>query len=144
MTKNEVRDIDREREELDRQVAKLEAEKAGLPEPLSWDELQQAGALQRVEEAERRRGVIPKLLAAARIKRSQLQLSRLAADKEPVNADIEKLYAQKEALHEQIRDLETERGQIHHAWSNARFRLQRIEEDERATRRQLRELGGGS
>jgi chromosome segregation ATPase len=131
--------VDDEIAELDRQLTKLEAEKVDLPAPVTWDELQEAGALKQIEQAEIRRGVIPRLLRAGREKRLQLQLERLEQKKEPVGQELEKHWSRRERLQEQIQELEAERGQAQHAWSTAHFKMQRLEEQERAARRELRE-----
>jgi chromosome segregation ATPase len=142
MSKSKVRDLDHEIDELDRQVAQLEAEKAGLPEPLSWDELMQAGAVQQVEQAELRRGVIPRMLRAARTKRLQLELARLERRLEPIVAEQEQAYERREELGAQIRELQEQHGREQHAWTHAGFRRDTLEREQRNVRKQLRELNG--
>lgn len=143
MSKNKAQDLDHEIAEIDRRVAELEAEKAGLPEPLSWDELMQAGALQQVEQAELRKGVIPRMLRAAKVKRLQLELVRLERRLEPITAEQEQAYERREKLNAQILQLQEQHGREQHAWSHAKMRRDAIEREQRSLRRSLRELEVG-
>jgi DNA repair exonuclease SbcCD ATPase subunit len=134
--------IDKDLEEIDRQVAALEAEKAGMPAPVTWDELQEAGTLRQVEQAELRRGVIPRMLRAARVKRLQLELERLEKRLAPIIKEQEESYERREELKAQIQELEALHGQAQGAWSHASMRRDTIEREQRSVRKQLRELEG--
>jgi hypothetical protein len=140
MAKEPVRDIAADIDELDRQVAELEAEKAGLPTPVSWDELQEAGALQRVEETERRRGIIPRLLDAAKVKRLQLELERLERRLEPIAEEQAQAYKELEETRLQVLELQEKQGRAQHAYSHATMRRQKVEGEQRRVRQQLREI----
>ena len=74
-TKDEVKDevtgLSEQIGDMESELAALESERAELDAPAetpSWDDLQRAGAFEELEAQERRRGVLPRLIAAARAK----------------------------------------------------------------------------
>jgi chromosome segregation ATPase len=103
-----LKSIEDEIDALDRQVAELEAEEAGLPTTLSWKELQESGALQKVEEADRRRGVIPRMLTAARVRRLELEIQKHEQAIADLEARQEEIYTELEPKRQQLLELQQE------------------------------------
>ncbi|MDP9487404.1 MAG: hypothetical protein M3Q49_16745 [Actinomycetota bacterium] len=84
-TKTKTEDLAEEEKKMDREIEKLEAEERETNSParvLTWEEIQ-AGAAEDLERREARRGLLPHLLAAAKIRRLEIRRERYEAEAEP-------------------------------------------------------------
>ena len=109
----EVESLDGEIRNMEGELAALESERAGLDapaEPPSWDELQRAGAFEELEAQARRRGVLPRLISAARAKLVELRIRRKEALLGPLKAERERAHAAIEEAQANVRRAEEERG----------------------------------
>lgn len=131
----EERKVDEAIQQLEDEQRELEAP-ANLP---SWDQIQ---AGEDLDKRERRRGLLPRLIAAARIKKLELQRERYEAEIKPLEV------AQREA-HEQLEAATAKRLQALEEENAARFeygdafsRIQSREQRIKLVDREIRELRG--
>jgi chromosome segregation ATPase len=133
---------------MDEEIARLEAEHAeleGPPQEISWDELVAKSAKyeRELEARERRRGILPRLITAAKVKRLELQREQWARQIEPLEAERDAAYERMEAAEAKLHEAHRERGLAQEVWSDARWRIQSREQRIRAIDREMRELRGG-
>jgi colicin import membrane protein len=142
----EAETLGEEIKRMEGELAALESERAELDAPAkapSWDELQQAGAFEELEARERRRGVLPRLIAAARAKLVELRIRREEAELGPLKAERESAYAAMEEAKAEARRAEEKRQAALARWGFAHERVHgREQRVERATR-ELAELREG-
>ena len=131
---------------MEGELAALESERAELDapaEPPTWDELQRAGAFEELEAQERRRGVLPRLIAAARAKLLELQVRREEALLEPLKAERERAHAAMEEAKEKARLAEEERRGALARWGVAHADVQDREQRIKRATRELASLREG-
>ncbi len=126
----------------------MEAEATQLEAPpaeIGWDELvaNSAKYAQELEARERRRGILPRLITAAKIKRLELQREQWGKEIEPLKAERDKAYERLEAARAKLIEAQGERNLAQGAWSHARGLIQSREDRIRAINRELRELQEG-
>jgi hypothetical protein len=93
----------------------MEAEAAHLEAPppeIGWDELLANSAKheQELETRERRRGILPRLLTAAKIKRLELQRERWEQEIEPLKVERDEAYERLEAAEAKLTEAQRERN----------------------------------
>jgi chromosome segregation ATPase len=136
----------REEREMGAAIERLEAEQRDLESPapaLTWEEIQ-AGAMKDLEGRERRRGILPRLIAAAKIRRLEIRRERQEAEIGPLREAREEARTRLEeaqAKRQEAQELET-RAQVEHG--DARMRLRYAQGFLDETERELRALKGGS
>jgi chromosome segregation ATPase len=135
-------------EDLDATIASMEAEAAHLEAPppeIGWDELLANSAKheKELETRERRRGILPRLITAAKIKRLELQRERWEQEIEPLKLERDKAYERLEAAEARLTEAQRERNLALGAWSHARGLIQSRDDRIRAINRELRELQEG-
>ena len=135
-------------EVLDATIASMEAEAAhleGPPPEIGWGELGAVGDKheQELEARERRRGILPRLITAAKIKRLELQRERWEQEIEPLKVERDKAYERFEAAEAKLAETQRERNLALGAWGHARGLIQSREDRIRAMKRELRELQEG-
>lgn len=129
---------------MDREITKLEAERAELDAPapaLTWDEIQ-SGGLEDLEARERRRALLPRLIAAARVKRLELQRARRALEMEPLEAARAEAHDRLQATTAKRIKVAEEEGKARFAYSDANGRIESAERHMKAIDREIRELRG--
>jgi chromosome segregation ATPase len=145
-TTTEVEAVEGEIRSMEGELAALESERAELDapaEPPSWDELQRAGALEELEAQASRRGVLPRIIGAAREKLLDLRVRREEALLAPLKAERARAHAALEEAQAEARRAEEARGAAVGRWSVAHANVQgRERRVERATR-ELAELREG-
>ena len=148
-TKDEVKDevtgLSEQIGDMESELAALESERAELDAPAetpSWDDLQRAGAFEELEAQERRRGVLPRLIAAARAKLLELRVRREEAELEPLKAERNRAYAAMEEAQEKARLAEEERRGALTRWGVAHADVQGREGRIKRATRELDELRG--
>jgi hypothetical protein len=134
--------LDEEIAALDKEIARLESEAAPPTSgELSWDEID-AGGLEALEQRERRRSIIPKLLTAAKIKRAELRVQRERRAAEPLEAIRAQAYKEMEDAEARHYKALEEREQARGRWSHAHGRIEKIERRIRDSEREIAELKG--
>lgn len=135
-------------ETLDARIQAMEAEAAELeapPREIGWDELVANSARyeQELEARERRRGILPRLITAAKIKRLELQREHWQQQIEPLKVERDEAYGRLEAAEAKLIEAQRERNLAQGAWSHARGLIQSREDRIRAINREIRELQEG-
>ena len=132
---------------MDEEIARLEAERAELerpPQEIGWDELVAKSAKyeRELEARERRRGILPRLITAAKIKRLELQREQWEREIGPLEAERDAAYERIEAAEATLREARKEKGLAEGVWSDARWRIQSRRDRIQAIDREIRELKG--
>ena len=145
-TKDEVTFLSKQIGDMESELARLEEERAELDapaEPPSWDELQEAGAFEELEAQERRRGVLPRLIAAARAEVVELRIRREEAHFERLRAEREAAYAVVGEARANAGRPEGERVAALHRWHEAHGAIGDHEQRIKRATRELAELREG-
>jgi hypothetical protein len=100
------------------------------------------GAFEALEAEARRRGVLPRLIAAARAKVLELRIRREEAHLEPLKAERERAYAVVEEAQANARKAQGERVAALHRWHEAHGAIGDHEQRMKLATRQLAELRG--
>ncbi len=143
-TKTEAERLLEEERTMDGEVSRLEAEQRELDSParvLTWDEIQ-AGATEDLEKRERRRGILPRLLAAAKIRRLEIRRERLERESEPLDKLREDAHERLEAATAKRLEAIREEDAARYEFADALAQTQRQEKRAMAIDRELRELRG--
>jgi hypothetical protein len=85
-TKTKAKDLQTEEREMDAEIERLENEHRDLQSParaLTWEEVQ-TGATEDLERREVRRGILPRLIVAAKVRRLQIRRERYEQEAEPL------------------------------------------------------------
>ncbi len=134
--------LTREEREMDEEIQRLEAERLELEGPasvLSWDQIQ---AGEDLDKRERRRGLLPRLITAARIKRLELKRQRHEAEIEPLQTRREKAHARLEKASAKRQEVIEEENAARYEYGDASSRIASREMHIRAINREIRELRG--
>ncbi len=139
-TKPKAEDLVKEERKMDAEISRLEAEQREIDSParvLTWDEIQ-AGASEDLEKREIRRGIIPTLITAAKIRRLELRRERHEAEMEPFLKKREEAYERlQKATAKRLEAVEEEnlaRADYGDAHARVTSREQRIKEAGREIR----------
>jgi hypothetical protein len=136
------RDLDREIDALDQQIAALEAEEGRLPPVPTWDDLQSSGAIQELQEQTARRGVLPYLKRSAQIKRLELRLAKEESETAPLRELQEQTYERLEAAQSEKIRAEEKLGEARAAHSDTTMRIQTRETRIRHISAEIQRLRG--
>jgi hypothetical protein len=118
-----------EEEKMDAEVERLEAEQRELDSParvLIWDEIH-TGAAEELEKRERRRGILPRLIVAAKVKRLELIRERHEAELEPLRQTRDEAHKRLLADQEKRRQAVEEENAARYEYTDAKTRLDAIE-----------------
>ena len=130
-------------EDLDRQIQSMETELAeGYGMPLTWEEVTSTTA-EEIARKEQRRGVLPRLIHAAKVRRLELEKLRREEEATPLREKVEATYAAFQEQEEQLRRAKEERDAAHAEWTLTLYALQSADERTRRTEKELRELREG-
>jgi MoaA/NifB/PqqE/SkfB family radical SAM enzyme len=118
MTQTKKRTLEAEGvEDLSAEIEAMEAELAdGYGQPLTWEEVTSTTA-EEIARKEQRRGVLPRLIHAAKVRRLELE--------------------------DRLRRVQEERDAAHREWTLTLYALQSADERTRRTEKELRELREG-
>jgi hypothetical protein len=133
--------VEEELVSLDREIESMEAELREEGTPLSWDEITSSTA-DELARKEQRRGILPRLLKAARIKRLELRKRQYELQAEPLYAERVENYRKLERAIEKDRKAKEEREAALGAWNITHSALQGVERRIKDTERELSELRG--
>ncbi len=143
-TKTKTEDLVEEERTMDGEISRLEAEQRELDSParvLTWDEIQ-AGATEDLEKREIRRGILPRLIVAAKAKRLEIRRERLERESEPLHKLREDAYERlQKATAKRLEAIEKENA-ARYKFADALAQTQRQEKRAEAIDRELRELRG--
>ncbi len=143
-TKKQTEDLVEEERTMDGEIERLEDEQRELDSParvLTWGEIQ-AGAVEDLEKREQRRGILPRLLAAAKIRRLEIRRERLERESEPLDKLREDAYEMlQKATAKRLAAIEKENA-ARYKFADALAQTQRQEKRAEAIDRELRELRG--
>jgi hypothetical protein len=98
-TKTKTENLIEEEKKMDGEISRLEAEQAELNSParaLTWAEIE-AGAVEDLEKRERRRGIVPRLITAAKVRRLEIRRERYEAEAVPFRKRREEAHESLEA-----------------------------------------------
>ncbi len=143
-TKQKAPDLLEEEKKMDREITCLEAERTDLESPAripTWEEIQ-SGAAEDLEKREARRGILPRLIAAAKVRRLQIRQARYEAEMEPFLKKREEAHERlQKATAKRLEAIEEENlARAHYGDAHTRVmsREQRVKEADR----EIRELRG--
>ncbi len=131
-----------EEREMDKEIERLEAERLELEGPasvLSWDQIQNGEDL---DKRERRRGLLPRLITAAKVKRLELRRERYEAQIKPLEERQRAAHEQLEAATAKRLEAVEEENAARFEYGDAFSRIQSREMHIRAITREIRELKG--
>jgi hypothetical protein len=130
-------------EDLDEQIQSMEAELAeSYGKPLTWEEVTSTTA-EEIARKEQRRGILPRLIHAAKVRR--LEVEKLHREKEaaPLRKKVEATYAAFQEQEDQLRKAQEKRDAAHAQWTLTLSALQSADERTRRTEKELDELTEG-
>ncbi len=143
-TKTKAEDLVKEERTMDGEISRLEAERGELESParaLTWEEIQ-AGATEDLEKREARRGVLPRMIVAAKVKRLQIRQQRYEAEMEPFLKKREEAYESlQKATAKRLEAIEEE-GAARGEYSDAHVRVTSHEQRIKEADREIRALRG--
>ena len=126
------------------EIARLQAEARELDSParaLTWDEIQ-AGAAEDLEKRERRRGILPRLIVAAKVKRLELRRERYEREAEPLTETRDEAGERlRAATAKRLRAVEEENA-ARYEYTDSQTRLDAIERRTNEIDREMRALRG--
>lgn len=136
--------LDEEIAGMDREIGRLEAERAELDAParaLTWDEIQD-GAMEDLEARERRRGIVPHLIVAAKVKRMELHKAKWEREMEELAPVRDEAYARMEKAQAARVKAEEKEGLERAEWNRALYGVQGCEGRIKQADREIAELRG--
>jgi hypothetical protein len=122
MTETTTHTVEEEIAALDEQIRNMEAELQEREQPLVWGE----GAAEELEQRERRRAILPRLITAARIRRAELRIERERKAAEPLEADQEAAYEKMQRAEARERKAHEDLMAARSEWSGIHTRLEKI------------------
>ena len=137
-------DLLKEERKMDGEIERLEAERGELEAParaLTWDEIQ-AGAAEDLERREQRRGILPRLIVAAKVKRLELRRERYEREIEPLQKLRAEAHAKLEAVEAKRLQAVEEEEEARCEYGDAYTRIESRERRVKALDREIRELRG--
>ncbi len=144
-TKTEAERLLEEERKMDAEVERLEAEQQELNSParvLTWDEIQ-AGAAEDLEKRERRRGILPRLIVAAKVKRLELRRERYEGEVEPLRKLAEEASERLQAATAKRLQAVEEENAARYEFADPQTRLDNIGRRTKEIDREIRALRGG-
>ncbi len=142
MTK--VENLTQEEQAMDKEIEALEQEARELEAParlLTWDEIK-AGATEDLEKRERRRGLLPRLITAAKVKRLELARERYEQEAEPLRKLREEAYEKLEAARTKRLSAVEEENVARAHYGDAHMRIESRERRTQEIDKEIRELRG--
>ena len=141
-TKQKTENLVEEEREMDGEIERLEAERAELMSPartLTWEEIQ---AGEDPGKRERRRGILPRLIVAAKVRRLELRRERYKREAEPLRRSREEAHERLEAAKAKRLAAIEEEGEVRAVYGDAHMRIQTREQRIKETEREIRALRG--
>ena len=132
-----------EPENLDKEIERLEVERAELEAPereWSWDELVANSA--EFEARERRRRILPRIIQAGKVKRLEIEKRRHEEQAASLREDLEVSYSAFQESEERLRQAKEERDAAHSKWMLAMSAVHSAEDRAKRVERELCELRG--
>jgi hypothetical protein len=133
---------DEEIANMDREIERLEAELLeDVATPLRWDEITAATA-EEITRKEQRRGVLPRLITAAKVKRGELRIMRLEAETAALEAARAERYRVLEEAQAAEQQAKERRLEAFGAWNLTHGEVLTRQDHARRLKRELRGLRG--
>jgi hypothetical protein len=129
-------------EDLDARISEMQAElEDGHGRPLTWDEVTST-MTDEIARKEQRRGILPRLIHAAKVRRKEVELRDRRAEADAIREKLKPAY---EAFPEQEAELlraKERRDKAHGEWAVTLSALQSADNRTERTARELAELRG--
>ncbi len=141
--KPKAEDLVKEERTMDGEISRLEAEQREFDSParvLTWDAIQ-AGAAD-LEKREIRRGILPTLITAAKIRRLEISRERYEQEAEPFRKKREEAYERREAATAKRLEATEEENAARYEYSDAHVRVTSHEQRIKEADREIRTLRG--
>jgi hypothetical protein len=130
-------------EDLDEQIQTMEAELVeGYEKPLTWEEVTSTTA-EEIARKEQRRGILPRLIHAAKVRRLELEKLRREQEAAPLREKLEATYAAFLEQEDELRKAKEKRDAAHAQWTLTFSALQSADERTRRVEKALCELREG-
>ncbi len=144
MTEATTRTVEEEMQALDGEIESMERELAEeAAPPLRWEEITSSTA-DELARKEQRRGILPRLITAAKIKRLELQRESYERQLEPLISERDEAHRKLEKARDKERKAKEEREAAHGLWGIKHGAVQSLEDRVKRTNRELRELKEGA
>ncbi len=143
-TKTKPEDLIEEEKRMDAEIEKLEAEERETNDPArvpTWNAIQ-AGAVVDLEKRERRRGIIPTLITAAKVRRLEIRRERLEAELVPLREAQQEAYERMEAARTKRILAAEEENAARGPYSDATMRIEGRERRIKEADREIHALRG--
>ncbi len=143
-TKPKAENLIEEEKRMDAEIERLEAEQRELEDParvLTWEEVQ-AGATGELEQRERRRAFLPRLIVAAQVKRLEVRRERYEAEAEPFRKKREEAYERLQAATAKRLEAVEEENAARADYGDAHARVTSREQRIKEANREIRALRG--
>lgn len=138
------KDLVEEEHKMDAEIQRLEAEQRELESPAripTWEEIQ-AGTAEDLERRERRRGIVPRMITAAKVRRLELQRERYQAEMEPHQKRREEAFEKLEAARAKRWEAVEEENVARYEYGDANARVASREQRIKEANREIRALRG--
>ena len=129
---------------MDETIRTLEAEQVeleNLPAPLTWDEIQ-AGATTQLEAREARRGILPTLITAAKIKRLELERRKVEREMTPFEERLTSAYEKQEKALAKLHKAQEELNHARGDWHDVNLRLEKKQRRTKQINAEIQKLKG--
>ncbi|MDP9479060.1 MAG: hypothetical protein M3R38_25840 [Actinomycetota bacterium] len=143
-TKPKAENLIEEEKKMNVEIEKLEAEERETNSPargLTWAEIE-AGAAEDLEKRERRRGILPRLITAARVRRLEVRRERYEAEMEPFLKKREEAYERRQAATAKRLEAVEEENAARADYGDANARVMSREQRIKEANREIRALRG--
>ena len=129
-------------EDLEQSIQEMEAELAdGHGRPLTWDEVTSTTP-EELARKEQRRGILPRLIRAAKVKRLELEVQSRQRVADELRAKLEPSYEAFQEKEDELRRAKEVRDEAHGEWSRTLSALQGADGRVDRVARELGELRG--
>ena len=130
--------LEEELREVEQEIESMERELAEREQPIVWGEVD----AEELSRKEQRRGILPRLLQAARVRRLELRKRQYELEAQPLYAEREERYRKLEKAKDKERKAREEREAALGAWNFTHGAIQGLEHRIKDLDRQIREERG--
>ncbi len=141
---NNAKALLEEEREMGAEIGRLEAELAELEapsRPFTWEEIR-AGAVEDLDRRERRKAVLPRMIAAAKVRLLEIRRERLEGDLGPLSERLQKVETKLQEVRDEHAKIEEREAVLHGERSDAHMALRYVRQEIKQIERDLRGLAG--
>jgi len=132
-----------ERAAIEEQVAQMEAQHAGLPPMLSWEDLQNTEVVAEAAQEQAKRGLLPQMIRAGQRRLKELEKQRLENGLDELREELSQAFEKREELQAQLAQTQQEAGQAQGEYHHYLMKVQSREKRIKDIDREIQNLEGG-